>query len=128
MSSRSPRRFAIRYSVLFALLAAVLGMGRRRASVEVGDDDVAVRMGWAFSARIPRRSIVSAAPHPRVWYAIGVHAAGRGDWIVNGTSRNMVDVRVDPPAPARAIGFPVRLRRLRVSVDHPADLVAALVS
>jgi hypothetical protein len=119
-------RFAISFSLLFAILAAVLGMGRRRAAVEVDDQDVTVRMGWAFSARIPRAHIVSVDAHPRIWYAIGVHTAGRGDWIVNGTMSDIVELRVDPPVPARAVGFPVRLRRLRVSVERPAELIDAL--
>jgi hypothetical protein len=119
-------RYAISFSAVVALLSAVVGIRRRHAAVEVSDDAVLIRMGWAFSARIPRASITNATPHPRIRYAVGVHVVGRGSWIVNGTTRNIVELRIDPPAPARALGFPVRLRRVRVSVEQPAELVAAI--
>lgn len=120
--------FAISFSALFALLAVLIGIGRRRADITVVDQDVVVRMGWAFAARIPRASVIAASHHPRIWYAVGVHTMGRGDWIVNGTMSNMVELRIDPPVRARAIGFPVRLRRLRVSVERPDELIVALGS
>ena len=118
-------RFDISFSRLFSLLALMLGM-RRHAYVELDGDIVSVKMGWAFSARVRRANIKAARLHRPIWYAIGVHALGRGDWVVNGTASHIVELRISPPVRARAIGLPVRLRRLRVSVDRPADLVAAL--
>jgi hypothetical protein len=69
---------------------------------------------------------VAAGPHGRIRYAIGVHVMHRGDWIVNGSSMNMVELRVDPPARAWAVGVPVRVHRLRVSVEDPAALLGEL--
>ena len=121
-----PTRFAVRFSALFAVVSAIVGVTRRRADVTVEDGDVVVRMGWAFQARIPRASIVDARRHPRVWYAVGVHTYRRGDWIVNGTTGNIVELRIEPRVRAHALGFAVWLRRLRVSIDHPDELVDAL--
>ncbi|HEX5615436.1 MAG TPA: hypothetical protein VFZ83_09815 [Acidimicrobiia bacterium] len=120
----TPRRFAISASLAFAALASIMGM-RRKAEVIVSDDTVEVRMGWAFSARIPRSAITRVAAHPPIRYAIGVHG-WRGSWIVNGTTGNVVDIAIDPPVRARAVLFPTNLRRVRVSVDEPAELIRAL--
>jgi hypothetical protein len=119
-------RFPIRFSRWFVPLATVLGIRRRQSAVEVADDEVAVRMAWAFRARIPRGHVSAVRPHPRVRFAVGVHAARRGDWIVNGSTDGIVELRLVPPARAHTMGIPVRLRRLRVSVEQPAELVAAL--
>jgi hypothetical protein len=45
---------------------------------------------------------------------------------VNGSSQNIVRVDVDPPARGYVLGFPVRLRQLRVSMVDPNALVEAL--
>ena len=56
---------------------------------------------------------------------IGVHG-WRGRWLVNGAANGLVAVEIDPPACARVLGVPVRLRYVRVSVQDPDALVAAL--
>lgn len=109
-----------------AALATVLGMGPRRTDLVVDEEAMAVRMGWAFRARIPRARITAAGPHRPIRYAVGVHWAGRGSWIVNGATRPILDLHLDPPVKARALGVAVRLRRLRVSVAAPAELAATL--
>ncbi|MEO6651246.1 MAG: hypothetical protein ABIP17_01145 [Ilumatobacteraceae bacterium] len=86
---------------------------------------MAIRMGWAFRARVTRGSISGVADdHERVlgW---GVHG-WNGRWLVNGSSSGLVRIDVDPPARGRVLGFPVRIRQVRVSVDEPAGLVATL--
>lgn len=71
----------------------------------------AVRRAQLFEGRLP--------------LSIGVHG-WRGRWLVNGSRRGLVTIEIEPPARARVIGFPVRLRRLDVSVDEPEALVASL--
>ena len=98
-----------------------------RSVVEVDDNAVHVAMGWAFKATLPRPSIdsatVAAAPP---WIAgIGVHG-WRGTWVVNGALHRMVEIRLREPVPARAIGFPAKVRRVFVSVDAPDELVRAI--
>jgi hypothetical protein len=117
-------RFPIRFTGLNRAMV-VLGLTRRRSYVDVTPTDLWVRMGWAFRATLPRRSVRSVSDdHARVW-GWGVHG-WRGEWLVNGSSSGIVRLELDPPGRARVIGFPVRLRRLRVAVEDPAGLRAAL--
>lgn len=99
--------FAIEYSRWFAALATALGAGPRLSRLDVDDREVTVRMGWAFTAHIPRSSIVAARRHPDIHTAIGVHTTGRGDWIVNGATRDIVELQIAQPAHARALGLRV---------------------
>jgi len=47
-------------------------------------------------------------------------------WLVNGSSSGIVRIELDPPDEAHVLGFPVTLRVLRVAVEDPAGLAAAL--
>src|SRR5260221_14041227 len=69
-------RFALRYSRWMRALAQVTALGPRRSRVDLSDDELQVRMGWGFQARIPRRSIKQARRLGRqrdIWYAVGIH-------------------------------------------------------
>ena len=118
------KTFPIRYGVFLQLLS-VLGMGPRFSSVEVEVEPVRVRMGWSFKADIPRRSITGAEASPGLVGGIGV-PGWRGQWLVNGSAKGLVTIHIDPPARARVLGVPVRLRTLQVSVESPDELVAGL--
>ena len=103
----------------------LIGIRPGSSYVEVESDAVNVHMGPAFRARFPVdavRSVVADDQPVRGW---GVHG-WRGRWLVNGSSENLVRVELDPPARARMLGFPVRLRQLRVSVVDPDGLIRAL--
>jgi hypothetical protein len=52
----------------------LLGMGPNRSLIEVTDDEVRVKMGWAFSATVPRSSIADVRRRGYVWWAFGVHS------------------------------------------------------
>jgi hypothetical protein len=67
----------------------------------------------------------SAERAPDSPLSIGVHG-WRGRWIVNGAASPMVAISIAPAARARMLGLPVSLRELRVSVDDPEALVAAV--
>ena len=119
-----PRRFPIRFTGLNRALA-VLGIVPSRSDVTVDDGTVVVRFGWAFHATIDRRDVATVAlDDSRVW-GWGAHG-WRGEWLVNGSSSGIVRVELDPPGRALVIGVRVRLRVLRVAVDDPDGLVAAL--
>ncbi|MEA2130368.1 MAG: hypothetical protein QOJ85_3259, partial [Solirubrobacteraceae bacterium] len=118
-STRIPIRFG-RLKPLFTLLGITPGW----SYIDVAPDIVRVRMGWAFGADVSRTSIRSAR-RVRNAISIGVHG-WRGRWLVNGAAGPLVAVAIDPPAPARVLGFPVRLRELVVSVDDPDALIRAL--
>jgi hypothetical protein len=120
-----PARFAIAYTRPMRLLLTALGMGPGVSGVLVDADVVEVRMGWAFRARIPLASVHDLRrPHLPV-LSRGVHGwAGR--WLVNGSSRGVLRMTVEPPADARVCGVPVRLTELAISLENPDGLLAAL--
>lgn len=117
-------RFAVRYHRVNAVLMSALGLGPSRSEVVVGADAVRVRMGWAFSSEIDRTAISASPDGRRVW-GWGVHG-WRGRWLVNGSSAGIVRLDVSPAGRARVCGISVSLTELRVSVDDPDALLAAL--
>ncbi len=116
--------FGFRYGALRGLLSAV-GMGPGLSSVVLDGDVLHVRMGWAFRASIPVHQIVSVAPRQGPVGGIGVHG-WRGSWLVNGTTTGLLTIAVDPAVRAWAVGIPIHLHVLTVSLDDPDALVAAL--
>jgi hypothetical protein len=119
------KRFPIHFGRFNAGLMGPLGMGRGRSYVDVTDDELRVRMGWAFRATIPRSSIVQIGRRGYVWWAYGVHA-WRGRWIVNGSGHNVVTLRIDPPARAGVPWGAWKVSELLVSLDDPDGFVAAI--
>ena len=120
----STQEFSIRYGV-FRPLLSVLGAGPRFSRVTVDGDRLRARMGWSFRADIPMASITGAERHHGLVGGIGVHG-WRGTWLVNGSAKGVVSVHIDPPAPARVLGVPVRLKTLQVSLEEPEDFLAVL--
>jgi hypothetical protein len=123
--SSDVRRFRILFTPWLRPLFWVSGLGRRSPLVELGPDDLQVRMGWAFQARIPRSALLRPRRGRNLWFSIGVHG-GFGIWAVNGSARGTVWVDVDPPVRARAVGFPIRLRRLALGLEDPEGFIYAL--
>lgn len=118
-------RFAFRFDRLGSGVMTPLGAGRRFSHIDVGDEEVEVRLGWAFHATIPRRSITAVAQPRRRTLSRGAHG-WRGRWLVNGAGSGLVAITIDPPVRAFVTGVPVRLRELIVSADAPDELIAAL--
>jgi hypothetical protein len=118
-------RFEFRFDRLGSAVMTPLGAGRKFSHIDVTDSDVDVRLGWTFSAHIPRASVQSARLHEASTPSRGAHG-WRGRWLVNGASTGLVAITLDPPVKARVTGVPVTLRELIVSADAPDDLVAAL--
>jgi hypothetical protein len=104
---------------------SVVGVGPAFSRLEVDETSLDVRMGWGFRATVPRASIRSVRRSGNRWNGIGVHGWG-GWWLVNGSVAGIVRVEIDPPAKARVLGVPVRLRTLEVSMQDPEAVVAAL--
>jgi hypothetical protein len=117
--------FQFSYEQWYRWLAVPLGLGPNRAVVRVGDNNLHVEMGWAFKTDIPLASITDASRGgQRFVVELGVHGR-RGDWLVNGSSNNIVELAIDPPVRARAALRKVELSTLRVSVSDPDSLIAA---
>jgi hypothetical protein len=123
------RRFAISYDNAWLLTA--LGMGPRSSGVEVGPDEIRVRMGPAFRLDIPRGSIRSISRDPALagqatW---GVHGLA-GRWLVNGSSSGLVELMIEPPCHTRR-GLATLFRKAKVnsitlSLADPGGFAAAL--
>jgi hypothetical protein len=117
----SATRFMIHFDGWYRILSGALFLFPAASYVEVDDASVRVRMGWGFSTEFPRASVT------RVWqleYAPlsrGVHGL-MGRWLVNGSGDRIAVLEIEPPARARVMGFPVKLRQLLVSVEDPIEL------
>jgi hypothetical protein len=120
--------YRLRYAAPLRLLLSALGMGPGLSGVAVGDEQLRVRMGWAFSARVPRSAIRRAEPsaHP-IWGGWGVHG-WNGHWLVNGSSHGIVRLDFDPRQRALVCGVPVRLRTLWLGLEDPDLFLAGLGS
>jgi hypothetical protein len=115
----------LRYERWFLPLSTPLGLGPKQSDIRIEDGNLYVAMGWGFRATIPLSAIKKAEPnHDRV-YAAGVHGR-RGRWLVNGSSKGMVELTIDPPVRARVVGVPITLHTLWVSVTDPDALIAAV--
>jgi hypothetical protein len=74
---------------------------------------------------VARSSIRSAHRAPDTPLSIGAHG-WRHRWIVNGSAGLLVALELTPPARARTMPFPLRVRELKVSVGDPDELIATL--
>ena len=117
--------FSLRYGAASRWLLTAFASGPRRSGIAVGDADVAVQMGVSFGGRAPLRSVTSAQPLDETVISRGAHG-WRGDWLVNGAGDGLVEVLFEPPMKAHVLGVPVRVRRLRVSVEDPVGFARAL--
>ncbi|MFN8109031.1 MAG: hypothetical protein U0Y82_04190 [Thermoleophilia bacterium] len=119
-------RMGLRYSAGNRRLMAPMGMGPRRSEIRVDPDRLTVRMGWAFSASVPRSAVTGAQSGVRLpFLGWGVHGWG-GRWLVNGSSRGLVRIGFAPVQRARVCGWPVKLHELWVSAEDPDALTRAL--
>jgi hypothetical protein len=122
--------FAMRYTPFVRVLLTLILAGPRQTQVHLDDRELRVRMGlggWCYTTRVPRSSIrsVEVRTEPLRGWGWGAHG-WRGRWLVNGSMRGLVDITVDPPARARCLGWPIRLRLLIVSLEEPASFVEAV--
>ena len=120
------QRFPILFTGLNRAMGA-LGISPSRSWVVVRDDTLSVRMSWAFRLDVPLVNVRDARPDTgRVW-GWGVHG-WRGRWLVNGSSSGLVRIDLNPPGRAYMGPIPLTVRELRVSVEDPDGLVAALTT
>jgi hypothetical protein len=123
----APARFPIRVSPGNSVLFRALLILPSASYVELDENTIHVRLGWAFSARIPRRLVVAAGPGKRPTIPLTAGAHGwNGRWLVNGAPDGIVKVELSEPTRAFTAGFPIRLKVLAVSLEDPDGFLAAL--
>jgi hypothetical protein len=121
-------RYAIRVDPMLRGLFALVGASAQHDYVDVGADRIDVHLGWLFRATIPRSSITAAKHHADMFGGWGAHG-WRGRWLVNGSSKGVVEVNLNPRQPARLLGiWPLSLETLYVSLVEPDAFLAALDS
>jgi hypothetical protein len=113
------------YNRWMAPLSTAVGIGPKKSIVDIDGPNLRVKMGWAFDATIPLSQIIEAKPGTDRIIAFGVHLGTGGRWLVNGSATGLVDLTIEPGVKAKAIGMPITLKRLMVSVDDPDALIAA---
>ena len=126
MTNTLSRRFPISFDAGYRALSSLLLLSPSRSYVEVDGQEVLVRMGWAFSSRFSRRAVVSVTESASTPMSRGVHGFG-GRWLVNGSGRGILSVKLNPSQRAYVTGFPIRLRELLVSVEEPRIVAEALL-
>jgi len=117
--------YTISYDGFGRAAMAPLGLGPGRTRLQLDDHELRVHLGWGFSGVVPRANITGVTHRPDGTPSRGAHG-WRGRWLVNGSSKGLVTIAIDPPVKARVMGVPITLRELTVSVDAPDDLVTAL--
>jgi hypothetical protein len=123
------QHFAISYDKT-AWLATLSGVGPSSSGVEVGTDQVRVRMGSAFQLDISRDHIQSVRrSQVRLGGTRGVHRRP-GRWLVNGSAQGLVDVVIEPPGRTeRGLGtmfLRAKVHVLTLSLADPDGFMAAL--
>jgi hypothetical protein len=98
--------------------------GPKQSEVRIADDILHVKYGWGFRTAVPLSSIVKAEPNEDRVTSWGAHG-WRGRWLVNGSSKGIVELTIDPATKAHVMGVPVTLRTLWVSVTDPEALIEA---
>src|ERR1043165_3050026 len=98
-------RFPIRISSFNGVLFRGLLISPSNSYVELHGDNIHVRLGWAFSARIPQRLVARAGPGrpPTIPLTAGAHG-WRGRWLVNGASDGIVTLELSEPVRAFVSG------------------------
>lgn len=115
----------MRYDRWFLPLSVPLGMGPKRSQVRIQDGTLSVKFGWGFNTAIPLSSIVNAKPNHERVLSWGAHGF-RGRWLINGSSKGIVELTIDPVARAHVMGVPIKLKTLYVSVTDPDALIRAV--
>jgi hypothetical protein len=125
MPSAHAIRVQISFDPWYRLLSRACFISPSQADVTIGKRMVDVRMDWAFRAHFALESVVTARAGEHGVVSRGVHGFG-GRWLVNGSGRGLVVLRLAEGTRARVLGVPVALRELTIRVEDPAGLLAAL--
>jgi hypothetical protein len=114
----------LRFDRWYIPLAVSVGLGPKRSALRIESGNLHVKMGWAFTADIPLTSIRNAEATNKRAYTAGVHF-GFGRWLVNGSTKGLVALTIDPPVQAKMWRKSVTVSELWLSVTDPDAFVAA---
>jgi hypothetical protein len=117
------QKFPISQTPAFRALATLFG--GRHGTVTLDDATVRVRFGLMFRAEVPRSAVRDAKRWTGRVGGWGAHGR-RGRWLVNGSSRGIVQIQLNSTQRGSMTGLPVKVTELLVSVEDPDGLVAAL--
>jgi hypothetical protein len=127
--------FAISYSRSWigkttGWLDTLVGRGPGKSGVEVGSDEIRVRMG-SYKFDIPRRSVRSASrSQEKLRGTTGVHMNKKGQLLVNGSAGGLVEVMIEPPCytgrTPSTMFVKERVNSLLVSLVDPDGFIAAI--
>ena len=109
---------------------SLVGGGPGKSGVEVGPDEIRVRMGL-YKFDIPRRSARSASrSQEKLRGTNGVHMNKKGQLLVNGSADGLVEVAIDPPCytdrTPSTMFVKERVNSLLVSLVDPDGFIAAV--
>ena len=117
------QKFPISQTPAFRTLATLFG--GRHGMVTLDDATVRVRFGVMFRVEVPRSAVRDAKRWTGRVGGWGAHGR-RGRWLVNGSSRGIVQIQFNSTQRGSMTGLPVKVAELLVSVEDPYGLVAAL--
>jgi len=122
-------RFAFRIDSWMRPFMLVMGGVSSNCYVDVTNQFVVVNFGvLGFRARINREHIASSMQAPNAYGGWGVHGFW-GTWLVNGSSRGIVQLILEPKCRAWLLGIvPLHVRTLSMSLQDPEGFIAALHS
>jgi hypothetical protein len=116
-----------------AWMDTLIGSGGRGTSgVEVGPDEIRVRMG-GDKVDIPRQSVRSVSrSQEMLGGTTGVHMHKKGTLLMNGSAGGLVEVTIDPPCHTdrtlSTMFVKERVNSLLVSLVDPDGFIAAVES
>jgi hypothetical protein len=119
------QRIPIRFDKVYEIFSKVALMPPDDSYIDVGEDEIEVRMSYGFRTRFPRSAVADVSSVERRPWSRGIHG-WNGRWLVNGSGRGIVQIDLEPRQRAYVCGIPVRLRQLLVSVDDPEAAASAL--
>jgi hypothetical protein len=129
------RWFEISYSQtgidrISAWMDTLLGRGPGKSGVQVGPDEIRVRMG-AYKFDVPRGSVRSASRSgEKLHGTTGVHMRKKDQLLVNGSAAGLVEVAIDPHCHTdRALStlfIRSQVDSLLVSLVDPDGFIAAI--
>jgi hypothetical protein len=121
-------RYAIRVDPAFRVLFSILGAWASIDYVEVGTATVRIRLGWLFHATIARSAITDVRHHADMYGGWGAHG-WRHRWLVNGSSKGIIQLDLAPRQPARLLGvWPITLDTVFLSLVEPDGFLAEVRS